>query len=122
MKDGAPFMAFGLMGGDMQPLGHVQVLTNIIDFGMNVLEAGKAARWRYYRIAEPTGEASEGIGSLEMESGFDPAVKAELVRRGYKVVPGSGNFGGYEAIIFDAKQRDYAGATEMRKDGEVIGY
>jgi gamma-glutamyltranspeptidase/glutathione hydrolase len=122
MKDGAPFMAFGLMGGDMQPQGHVQVLTNIIDFGMNVQEAGDAARWRHYGNAEPTGEASEGTGAVEMESGFDPAVKAELAKRGYKIEGGSGNFGGYEAIIFDAKQHVYAGATEMRKDGEVIGY
>jgi gamma-glutamyltranspeptidase/glutathione hydrolase len=122
MKDGAPYMAFGLMGGDMQPQGHVQVLTNMIDFGMNVQEAGDAARWRHYGNAEPTGEASEGIGSVEMESGFDPAVKAELAKRGYKIEPGSGAFGGYEAITFDAKQHVYAGATEMRKDGEVIGY
>jgi gamma-glutamyltranspeptidase/glutathione hydrolase len=122
MKDGAPFMAFGLMGGDMQPQGHVQVLTNIIDFGMNVQEAGDAARWRHYGNAEPTGEASEGIGDVEMESGFDPAVKADLAKRGYKIEAGDGNFGGYEAIIFDSKQHVYAGATEMRKDGEVIGY
>jgi gamma-glutamyltranspeptidase/glutathione hydrolase len=122
MKDGAPYMSFGLMGGDMQPQGHIQVLTNMIDYGMNVQDAGDAARWRHYGNAEPTGEASQGIGTVEMESGFDPAVKAELVKRGYKVVPGTGNFGGYEAIMFDAKQHVYWGATEMRKDGEVIGY
>jgi gamma-glutamyltranspeptidase/glutathione hydrolase len=122
MKDGAPYMSFGLMGGDMQPQGHIQVLTNMIDYGMNVQDAGDAARWRHYGNAEPTGEASQGIGTVEMESGFDPAVKAELVKRGYKVVPGTGNFGGYEAIMYDAKQHVYWGATEMRKDGEVIGY
>ncbi|OOG43286.1 gamma-glutamyltransferase [Rhodanobacter sp. C05] len=122
MKDGAPYMSFGLMGGDMQPQGHIQVLTNMIDYGMNVQDAGDAARWRHYGNAEPTGEASQGIGTVEMESGFDPAVKTELVKRGYKVVPGTGNFGGYEAIMFDAKQHVYWGATEMRKDGEVIGY
>lgn len=122
MKDGEPYMAFGLMGGDMQPQGHVQVLTNMIDYGMNVQDAGDAARWRHYGNAEPTGEPSQGIGTVEMESGFDPAVKAELAKRGYKIVPGSGNFGGYEAIMYDAKQHVYWGATEMRKDGEVIGY
>ncbi|HWG10988.1 MAG TPA: gamma-glutamyltransferase family protein [Rhodanobacteraceae bacterium] len=122
MKDGQPWLAFGLMGGDMQPQGHVQVLVNMIDFGMNVQDAGDAARWRHYGNAEPTGEKSQGIGTVEMESGFDPAVKAELEKRGYKVVPGTGAFGGYEAIMFDAKQRVYWGATEMRKDGEVIGY
>ncbi len=122
MKDGQPFMSFGLMGGDMQPQGHVQILTDIIDFGMNVQEAGDAARWRHYGGAEPTGEPSTGVGTVEMESGFDPAVKAELAKRGYKIVPGKGNFGGYQAIMWDPKQRVYWGASEMRKDGEVAGY
>ena len=122
MKDGAPWMSFGLMGGDMQPQGHVQVLVNMIDFGMNVQEAGDAARWRHYGNAEPTGEASQGIGMVEMESGFSASTKAELARRGYKIVPGTGAFGGYEAIRYDAKQHVYWGATEMRKDGEVVGY
>jgi gamma-glutamyltranspeptidase/glutathione hydrolase len=122
MKDGQPFMSFGLMGGDMQPQGHVQVLTDIIDFGMNVQEAGDAARWRHYGGAEPTGEASTGIGSAEMESGFGPEVKAELEKRGYKVVGGTGNFGGYQAIMWDAKRHVYWGASEMRKDGGAAGY
>ena len=122
MKDGRPWMAFGVMGGDMQPQGHVQVLTNMIDFGMNIQEAGDAARWRHYGNAEPTGEPSQGIGTVEMETGFDPKVKDELAKRGYKVVPGTGAFGGYEAIRYDAKNHVYWGATEMRKDGEVIGY
>ena len=122
MKDGQPFLSFGLMGGDMQPQGHVQVLTDIIDFGMNVQEAGDAARWRHYGGAEPTGEPSTGIGTVEMESGFDPAVKAELEKRGYKIVGGTGNFGGYQAIMWDAKNHVYWGASEMRKDGEAAGY
>jgi gamma-glutamyltranspeptidase/glutathione hydrolase len=122
MKDGKPYMAFGLMGGDMQPQGHVQVLTDMLDYGMNVQEAGDAARWRHYGNAEPTGEPSQGLGTVEMESGFDPAVKESLGRLGYKVVPGNGGFGGYEAIRFDAARHVYWGATEMRKDGEVVGY
>lgn len=122
MKNGQPFMSFGLMGGDMQPQGHVQILTDIIDFGMNVQEAGDAARWRHYGNAEPTGEPSQGIGTVEMESGFSPEVKAELEKRGYKVVPGTGAFGGYQAIMWDAKNRVYWGASEMRKDGEAMGY
>lgn len=122
MKDGQPFMSFGLMGGDMQPQGHVQVLTDIIDFGMNVQEAGDAARWRHYGGSEPTGEPSTGIGMVEMESGFAPEVKAELEKRGYKIVPGTGNFGGYQAIMRDPKTGVYWGASEMRKDGEAIGY
>jgi gamma-glutamyltranspeptidase/glutathione hydrolase len=121
MKDGQPFLSFGLMGGDMQPQGHVQVLTDIIDFGMNPQEADDTARWRHYGGAEPTGEASTGIGTVEMESGFDPAVKAELQRRGYKIVDGTGNFGGYQAIM-RGPNGVYWGASEMRKDGQAIGY
>ncbi len=122
MKDGKPFMAFGLMGGDMQPQGHVQVLTDIIDFGMNVQQAGDAARWRHYGNAEPTGEPSQGIGTVEMESGFAPDVKQELARRGYRVVPGTGAFGGYEAIQVDETNHVYWGAAEMRKDGQALGF
>jgi len=121
MKDGLPFMSFGLMGGDMQPQGHTQIITDIIDFGMNVQEAGDAARWRHTGNAEPTGEPSQGIGKVQMESGFEPAVKTELVRRGYDVVPGTGEFGGYQAIM-RAPNGVYWGASEMRKDGEVVGY
>lgn len=125
MKDGKPWLAFGVMGGNMQPQGHVQVLVNMIDFGMNVQEAGDAARWRHFGSATPTGLPAEGIGTVELESGFDPQLKAELTKRGYKVVevkPGTGAFGGYEAIMYDAKNHVYWGASEMRKDGEVIGY
>ena len=126
MKDGKPWLAFGVMGGDMQPQGQTQVLVNMIDFGMNVQEAGDAARWRHFGSATPTGLPSEGIGTVKMESGFDPQIKAELEKRGYKVIdvpPGTpGVFGGYEAIMFDPVQHVYWGASEMRKDGEVIGY
>ena len=122
MKDGQPFMSFGLMGGDMQPQGHVQILTDIIDFGMGIQQAGDAARWHHYGGSEPTGEPSAGTGTVEMESGFDPTVKAELARRGYKIVPGTGAFGGYQAIMWDPKNHVYWGASEMRKDGQAIGY
>lgn len=125
MKDGKPWMAFGVMGGSMQPQGQVQVLVNMIDFGMNVQEAGDAARWRHSGDATPTGLPSRGIGTVRLESGFDPGIAAELKRRGYKVdlvKPGTGSFGGYEAIQYDAKHHVYWGASEMRKDGEVIGY
>ncbi|MDO1528585.1 gamma-glutamyltransferase family protein [Fulvimonas sp. R45] len=124
-RDGQPWLAFGVMGGDMQPQGQVQVLVNMIDFGMNVQEAGDAARWRHFGNAEPTGQPSRGIGTVQLESGFDPALGAALEKRGYKVQwvkPGHGAFGGYEAIRYDARQHVYWGATEMRKDGEVIGY
>ena len=125
MHDGQPWLAFGVMGGSMQPQGHVQVLTNMIDFGMNVQEAGDAARWRHVGSATPTGLPAKGVGTVLLESGFDKDIKAELEKRGYKVEwvkPGNGAFGGYEAIMYDAKDHVYWGASEMRKDGEVIGY
>jgi len=125
MKDGEPWLAFGLMGGDMQPQGHVQVLVNMIDFGMNVQEAGDAARWRHDGSATPTGLPARGTGTVLLESGFDKAIGAELEKRGYEVKwvePGTGSFGGYEAIMYDPVQHVYWGASEMRKDGEVIGY
>jgi len=121
MKDGEPFLSFGLMGGDMQPQGHVQVLSNIIDFGMNVQDAGDAARWYHHGGSEVTGEPPDG-NFVEMESGFDPAVKAALAARGFTVMPGTGAFGGYQAIMWDAKNRVYWGGSEMRKDGLAIGY
>ncbi len=125
MKDGMPWLAFGVMGGSMQPQGHVQVLVNMIDFGMNVQEAGDAARWRHEGSATATGLPAEGVGAVLLESGFNQDIKAELESRGYNVKwvkPGTGSFGGYEAIMFDAKNHVYWGASEMRKDGEVIGY
>lgn len=121
MKGGQPFLSFGLMGGDMQPQGHVQVLSNIIDFGMNVQDAGDAARWYHHGGSEVTGEAPDG-NFVEMETGFDPAVKAALAARGYSIMPGSGAFGGYQAIMWDAKNHVYWGGSEMRKDGMAIGY
>lgn len=125
MKDGKPWLAFGVMGGDMQPQGHVQVLVNMIDFGMNVQEAGDAARWRHAGSATPTGLPAKGVGTVLLESGFNKDMKAELEKRGYNVKwvkPGTGSFGGYEAIMYDAKNHVYWGASEMRKDGEVLGY
>ncbi len=125
MKDGKPWLAFGVMGGSMQPQGHVQVLVNMIDFGMNVQEAGDAARWRHIGSATPTGLPANGVGTVLLESGFNKNIKAKLEKRGYNVEwvkPGTGSFGGYEAIMYDAKDHVYWGASEMRKDGEVIGY
>lgn len=120
MKNGAPWLSYGVMGGDMQPQGHAQVLVNIIDFGMNLQEAGDAARWRHFGGSEVTGgKTPEG---LELESGIDAAVRAELTRRGHRTTDGTGGFGGYQAIMRDPVTGTYWGATEMRKDGAAIGY
>ncbi|MGH8160844.1 MAG: gamma-glutamyltransferase family protein [Gammaproteobacteria bacterium] len=127
MKDGEPWMAFGVMGGYFQPQGQMQVLVNMIDFGMNVQEAGDAARWHHMGDATPTGLAkAAGAGTVLLEPGFQPGTAAALRKRGYKVKvmkPGyAGGFGGYEAIQYHAKDHAYWGATEFRRDGEVVGY
>ena len=122
MKDGEPWLSFGLMGGDMQPQGHVQVLVNMIDFGMNVQEAGDFMRFRHVGGTEVTGQTARGVGFVQIESGITPSVRAELTKRGHHLVAGTGGFGGYQAILRDKKNNAYWGATEMRKDGVAIGY
>lgn len=111
------------MGGAMQPQGHVQMVANIIDFGMGVQQSGDAARYHHEGSTEPTWIArmTDG-GTLELESGIKADVVRELQRRGHKVRITSGPFGGYQAIIRDPKTGVYWGASEMRKDGMAIGY
>ncbi len=121
-KDGKPWLSFGVMGGDMQPQGHVQVLCNLIDFGMNLQEAGDAARFRHYGSSEPTGSRMTDGGSVAMESGVPMEVQRELVKRGHRVRFNVGGFGGYQAIMYDAKRDVYVGASESRKDGQAAGY
>ena len=121
-KDGKPFMSFGVMGGSMQPQGHVQVLVNIIDFGMNLQEAGDAPRIRHGGSSQPTGGYMSDGGIVYLESGFDREVVRELIRRGHRVRPTIGGFGGYQAIMYDAENKVYYGASESRKDGMAAGY
>jgi gamma-glutamyltranspeptidase/glutathione hydrolase len=121
MKDGEPWLSFGLMGADMQPQGHVQILVNMIDFGMNPQEAGDFMRFHHFGGSEPTGYPAQGPGLVQIESGISPAVRAELTKRGHMLTTGGG-FGGYQAILKDKKNGTYWGATEMRKDGVAIGY
>ena len=121
-KDGAPWMSFGLMGGGMQPQGHVQILVNMIDYGMNVQEAGDAPRWRHDGSTEPTGPAADAIGEVRLESGYATETVAELQARGHVISLGDGGFGGYQAIVRDPETGVYSAASEMRKDGAAIGY
>jgi gamma-glutamyltranspeptidase/glutathione hydrolase len=122
-KDGRPIMSFGVMGGDMQPQGHVQVLINLLDFDMGLQEAGDAPRVRHFGSSEPTGKPAEpGGGEVQLESGIAAETLAELKRRGHKIVPTKGDYGGYQAIWYDADKDVYFGATECRKDGVAIGY
>ncbi|HKL19220.1 MAG TPA: gamma-glutamyltransferase, partial [Halalkalibaculum sp.] len=123
MKDGEPFMSFGVMGGGMQPQGHVQILTNMIDFGMNLQEAGDAARWRHTGSTQPTDSADEyleGDGTLSLESGVPWSVVRGLMMRGHDVNYDVGGYGGYQAIML--KDGVYYGASESRKDGHAQGY
>ncbi|GAB3019372.1 gamma-glutamyltransferase [Spirosoma pulveris] len=120
-KDGEPFLSFGVMGGAMQPQGHVQVLCNIIDFGMNVQEAGDAARFSHSGSSEPIGTVMTDGGKLALESGISADVRAELEKRGHHLAP-TDFFGGYQAVQWDAANRIYRGATEMRKDGQAAGF
>lgn len=125
MKDGEPYMSFGLMGGAMQPQGHVQIVTNIIDFGMNLQEAGDASRWRHTGSTQPTDDADtymQSDGTLNLERGFPYDVIRELMMRGHDVSYNVGGYGGYQAIMWDAEKGVYFGASESRKDGHAVGY
>jgi gamma-glutamyltranspeptidase/glutathione hydrolase len=121
-KDGRPWLSFGVMGGDMQPQGHVQVLLNVIDFGMNFQEAGDAARFHHTGSSEPTGTRMKTGGVLHLESGIPMEVRRALVQRGHVLRFVSGTFGGYQAIHYDAERDVYVGASESRKDGQAAGY
>ncbi len=122
-KDGKPLMAFGLMGGDMQPQGHAQVIVNLVDFGMNLQEAGDAIRYHHTGSSEPTGTRMSDGGVLHIEDGLPPGVLDELKRRGHVLESEPvGAYGGYQAIWRDPVSGVYAGATEKRKDGCALGY
>lgn len=121
-KNGQPFMSFGVMGGSMQPQGHVQILVNMIDFGMNLQEAGDAPRLNHEGSSQPTGEKMEDGGALNMESGFDYATIKALQMMRHKIKYSVGIYGGYQAIMYNAEQGVYYGASESRKDGQAAGY
>lgn len=123
-QDGDGVMSFGLMGGGMQPQGHVQIVSNIIDFGLNVQEAGDVARWRHEGSTSETGAAGEtaGVGVVHLEGGVPAEVRAELEARGHVLGASDGGFGGYQAIWRDRETGVLYGASEMRKDGNAQGY
>jgi gamma-glutamyltranspeptidase/glutathione hydrolase len=110
MKDNQPWLSFGVMGGDMQPQGHVQVLLNLIDFGMNVQEVGEAAR------------VNHGNNGLQVESAVPMAVREALTARGHKVTQSIGAYGGYQGILVDPKTGVLMGGSDVRKDGLAIGF
>jgi len=121
-KDGKPWVSFGLMGGSVQPQGHAQIVVNLIDFGMNLQEAGDAPRMRHRGSSQPTGSRMTGGGTLYLESGFDYQQVRELTKKGHDISTAVGIYGGYQAIMVDLANRVYTGATEARKDGQAAGY
>jgi len=121
-KDDKPYVSFGLMGGAMQPQGHAQIVVNLIDFGMNLQEAGDAPRMRHSGSSQPMGSKMIDGGILNLENGFDVEVLRKLVLKGHTVQFSVGSYGGYEAILWDDKNKVYYGATEYRKDGQAAGY
>ena len=121
-KDGEPFISFGLMGGAMQPQGHVQVICNLIDFGMNLQEAGDAPRIRHEGSSQPTGEKMTDGGTTYLESGFDYQTIRNLMGKGHQIQFSKGGYGGYQAIRWDKKNKVFLGASESRKDGQASGY
>jgi gamma-glutamyltranspeptidase/glutathione hydrolase len=122
-KDGKPWLTFGVMGGDMQPQGQVEVLCNLIDFGMDVQQAGEAPRIQHLGSATPTGLPGDpGGGVVEVEDGIPATVVQELIRRGHGVERTRTNSGGYQAILIDPKTNMLLGGSEPRKDGSAVGY
>jgi gamma-glutamyltranspeptidase/glutathione hydrolase len=122
-KDGQPIMSFGVMGGGFQPMGHVQIVMNVVDFGMNVQEAGDFPRINHEGSSEPTGEPMEATGGMiTLESGYSYEVIRELLQKGHQVGYSAGIYGGYQCIRWDPIRKVYFGATESRKDGQAAGY
>ncbi|MCH6483078.1 gamma-glutamyltransferase [Pseudoxanthomonas sp. LH2527] len=123
-KDGKPWVSFGVMGGAMQPQGHVQIVMNLVDFGMTLQEAGDAPRVQHDGSTEPVGSAkamTDG-GVVQLESGFPYETVRALMDKGHHVEWALGPYGGYQAIMRDPKTGVYYGASESRKDGQAAGY
>ena len=122
-KDGQPIMSFGVMGGAYQPMGHTQIVMNVVDFGMNVQEAGDFPRINHEGSSEPTGEIMEQTGGMiTLESGYPYEIIRELLQKGHQVGFMNGIYGGYQCIRYDPIRKVYFGGTESRKDGQAAGY
>ena len=123
-KGGKPYVSFGVMGGAMQPQGHVQIVMNLVDFGMNLQEAGDAPRIQHENDTEPTGQNTpmRDGGVVQLESGFPYETVRALMDKGHRVEWALGPYGGYQAILRDPETGVYYGASEGRKDGQAAGY
>ena len=121
-KNNKPLMSFGVMGGGTQPQMHAQIIVNMIDFGMNLQEAGDAPRILHTGSSSPTGHKMLDGGYISLESGFSEKTRRDLGQKGHTLTDSVGAFGGYQAIMFDDKNKVYYGASESRKDGQAAGY
>ena len=122
MKDGKPWLSFGVMGGSMQPQAHAQIIVNLVDFDMNLQEAGDAARMRHSGSSQPTDEVMTNGGRVYLESGIGDEVRDALRAMGHDIADRRTSYGGYQAIIRDPVSGVYFGASESRKDGQAAGY
>lgn len=121
-RNGKPMMSFGVMGGATQPQMHAQIIVNMIDFGMNLQEAGDAPRILHSGSSEPTDEVMLDGGYISLENGFSDATRRDLINKGHVLKEISGAYGGYQAIMRDLESGVYYGASESRKDGHAAGY
>ncbi|WP_420787701.1 gamma-glutamyltransferase [Shewanella chilikensis] len=121
-KDGKPWLSFGVMGGATQPQMHAQIMINLIDFGLNLQEAGDAPRILHTGSSQPTGEQMTDGGYISLESGFSMEIRRELMKKGHTLSDSLGAFGGYQAIGVNVESGVYRGASESRKDGQASGY
>jgi gamma-glutamyltranspeptidase/glutathione hydrolase len=121
-RDGKPFLSFGVMGGDAQPQVHAQIVMNLVDFDMNLQEAGDAPRALHSGSPDPTGGRMRDGGLVHLETGFADATRERLSALGHRITPAPGGFGGYQAIAIDTATGVYYGASESRKDGHAAGF
>jgi gamma-glutamyltranspeptidase/glutathione hydrolase len=119
-RDGEPWLAFGVMGGNMQPQGQTQIILDLVDYGLGLQEAGDAPRWLHEGTSEPTGHPQQGIGMLCLESGVPRETREALQAIGWRLSDAHGGYGGYQAI--ERRAGAYAAASEMRKDGAALAY
>ncbi len=122
LLDGEPFLCFGVMGGATQPQAHAHILANVIDFRMNLQEAGDAPRFVHTGSSDPAGPRMKGSGTVFLESGFPYETVRGLMERGHQVGWARGGFGGYQAIGWDPEHGVFRGASESRKDGQAAGF
>jgi gamma-glutamyltranspeptidase/glutathione hydrolase len=126
-RNGAPWMSFGVMGGDMQPQGQTQIILNRVDYGLDVQAAGDAPRWHHEGSSQSMGEDSPGLGPtglLRLEHGCPERTRQALADMGWKIGASDGGFGRYHCVELREShgERVYAAASEMRADGLALAY